>query len=137
MNAEQRRLFEETLVEDEASLRAQLKQLQGKSAAADNDADTKNKRQPKRRPLPENLPRVEHRHEPEDTTCPSAGCGRPMVCIGKDVSEEMDIIPARYIVHRHIYGKWACRCCQCLEQEPAEPRIVDGGIPAAGRWRTR
>lgn len=35
-------------------------------------------------------------------------------------------------MHRHIYGKWACRCCQCLKQEPAEPRIVDGGIPAAG-----
>jgi transposase len=132
MNAEQRRLFEETLAEDEASLRAQLEQLQGKIADDKSDSDSKTKRQPKRRPLPEDLPRVEHRHEPEDTSCSTPGCGRAMVRIGEDVSEELDIIPAQYFVHRHIYGKWACRCCQCLKQEPAEPRIVDGGIPAAG-----
>ncbi|HCJ6525404.1 TPA: IS66 family transposase [Pseudomonas aeruginosa] len=134
MNAEQRRLFEETLAEDEASLRAQLEQLQGKAAASDGDdgGGTKNKRKPKRQALPADLPRVEHHHEPEDTNCPTSGCGRPMVRIGEDVSEELDIIPAQYFVHRHIYGKWACRCCQCLKQEPAEPRIVDGGIPAAG-----
>ena len=133
MSTEQRRLFEETLAEDEASLRAQLEQLQGKVAAADGEDDKKKeKRKPKRQPLPEDLPRVEHRHEPEDTTCPTSGCGRAMVRIGQDVSEELDIIPAQYFVHRHIYGKWACRCSQCLKQEPAEPRIVDGGIPAAG-----
>lgn len=33
MNAEQRRLFEETMAEDEASLQAQLEQLQSKSSA--------------------------------------------------------------------------------------------------------
>ena len=41
--------------------------------------------------------------------------------VGEDVSEKLDIIPARFFVHRHIYGKWACRCCQTLTQEPAEP----------------
>ena len=30
------------------------------------------------------------------------------------------------------YGRWACRCCQSLKQEPAAPEIVDGGIPASG-----
>jgi transposase len=52
--------------------------------------------------------------------------------IGEDVSEKLDIVPAKFFVHRHIYGKWACRCCQQLRQEPAEPDVVDGGIPAAG-----
>ncbi len=134
MSAEQRRLFEETLAEDEASLRAQLEQLQGKAAAGDKDDAKGNcsKRKPRRQPLPEGLPRVDHRHEPEDTNCPMHGCGRPMVRVGEDVSEELDIVPAQYFVHRHIYGKWACRCCQILKQEPAAPRIIDGGIPAAG-----
>ncbi len=133
MSTEQRRLFEETLAEDEASLRAQLEQLQGKSGADEDDAKGNgSKRKPRRQPLPEDLPRVEHRHEPEDTNCPMHGCGRPMVRVGEDVSEELDIVPAQYFVHRHIYGKWACRCCQILKQEPAAPRIVDGGIPAAG-----
>jgi hypothetical protein len=78
---------------------------------------------------PEDLPRVQHRHEPESTDCT---CGAAMVRVGEDVSEELDIVRAQYSVHRHIYGKWACRCCQVLKQEPAAPHIIDGGIPAAG-----
>ena len=38
------------------------------------------------------------------------------------------MVPAQFFMHRHIYGKWACRCCQILWQEPAQPRIIDGGI---------
>jgi transposase len=34
--------------------------------------------------------------------------------IGEDVSEQLDVVPAEFFVHRHIYGKWACRCCQRL-----------------------
>lgn len=52
--------------------------------------------------------------------------------IGEDVSEKLDIVPAKFFVHRHVYGKWACKCCQQIRQEPAEPDVVDGGIPAAG-----
>ena len=55
-----------------------------------------------------------------------------MTRVGEDVSERLDIIPAEFFVHRHIYGKWACRCCQCLVQEAAVAQIIDGGIPAAG-----
>ena len=55
-----------------------------------------------------------------------------MTRVGEDVSERLDIVPAEFFVHRHIYGKWACRCCQLLVQEPAEPQIVECGIPSAG-----
>jgi transposase len=130
MSAEQRRLFEETLTEDEASLLAQLEQLQGKNDQAKAPSDQR--RRPKRQALPEHLRRVEHRHEPEDTTCPAPGCGRPMVRIGEDISEKLDIVPAEFFVHRHVYGKWACKCCELLVQEPVPPQIIDGGIPAPG-----
>jgi len=133
MNAEQRRLFEETVAEDEASLQAQLDQLRGATPPPETTGENNdNKRKPRRRPLPEHLRRVDHHHEPEDTSCPSPECGRPMVRVGEDVSERLDVIPAEFFVHRHIYGKWACRCCQCLVQEPAAPQIIDGGMPAAG-----
>ena len=79
MSAEQRRLFEETMAEDEASLQALLEQLQGK---APQDASRDQRRRPKRQALPGHLRRVEHHHEPEDTTCPTPGCGRQMVRIG-------------------------------------------------------
>ena len=134
MRAEQRRLFEETFTEDEASLPAQMAALkdhdqgQGEPVKASGEQ----RRKPKRQALPEHLRRVEHRHEPEDTTCPEPDCGQPMVRIGEDVSEKLDIVPAEFFVHRHVYGKWACKCCERLVQEPAEPQIIDGGIPAPG-----
>ncbi len=62
---------------------------------------------PRRRPLPEHLRRVEHHHEPKDTH-PTPGCGRTMVRVGEDISEKLDIVPAEFFVHRHIYAKWAC-----------------------------
>jgi transposase len=55
-----------------------------------------------------------------------------MTRIGEDVSERLDIVPAEFFVHRHIYGKWACRCCQTLKQPPAAPEIIDGGVAASG-----
>ncbi|HBN8507772.1 hypothetical protein F3G89_13525 [Pseudomonas aeruginosa] len=53
--------------------------------------------------------------------------------IGEDISEKLDVVPARCFVHRHICGKWACQCYQQLRQEPAESDVVDGGIPASGQ----
>ena len=72
MSAEQRTLFEETLAEDEASLLAQLQQARGENAEAPEGQA--GKRKPRRRPLPDHLRRVEHRHEPEDTNCPTPDC---------------------------------------------------------------
>ena len=131
MNAQQRQLFEETLAADEASLQAQLEALQAQ-AITQPAAAVEPKRQPKRQALPEHLERVVHHHEPENTTCPRADCGQPMQRVGEDVSERLDIVPAQFFVHRHIRGKWACRCCQILVQEPVEPQIIDSGMPAAG-----
>ena len=131
MTAEQRLLFADVMAEDEASLRAKLAELQ-RDLPETPKTPKAAPRRPRRQALPEHLERVEHRHEPEDTSCPNADCGRPMQRIGEDVSEKLDIIPAKFFVHRHIYGKWACRCCQQLRQEPAEPDVIDGGIPAAG-----
>ena len=55
-----------------------------------------------------------------------------MTRVGEDVSEKLDIVPAEFFVQRHIYGKWACKCCQLLVQQPAAPAIIDGGMPASG-----
>lgn len=55
-----------------------------------------------------------------------------MVRIGEDVSERLDIVPAEFFVQRHVRGKWACKCCQLLVQEPVEPQIIDKGMPTPG-----
>ncbi len=136
MTADQRQMFQDTLLEDEADLEAQLAALQAalpKTKAKPKAAP----RRPRRQALPDHLRRVEHHHEPEDTTCTTALCGQAMTRVGEDISERLDIVPAEFFVHRHIYGKWTCRCCQRqgierLVQEPADPQIIDGGIAASG-----
>ena len=129
MNAEQRQMFEDTLAEDKASLQAELDALQGDKPDSD--------RSPARRPQAHS--RVARRCRStcaawSTTTSPRTrpGMRRPMVRIGEDVSERLDIVPAEFFVHRHIRGKWACKCCQKLVQEPVDPQIIDNGMPTAG-----
>jgi len=132
MNAQQRQMFEDTLAEDAADLQAQLQALQGDGDQTGATPGSDTKRKPRREKLPEHLRRVEHRHKPQDTKCPTPECGQQMVRIGEDVSERLDIVPAEFFVHRHIRGKWVCKCCEQLVQEPVEPQIIDKGLPTAG-----
>ena len=106
MNAEQRALFEETCAADQASLEAQLAALQPATVGS-TAPDKQPRRQPKREALPAHLPRVDQRVEPEDTSCPTPDCGQPMVRVGEDISERLDIVPAQFFVQRQIRGKWA------------------------------
>ena len=129
MTAEQRELFAETLAADQASLEAQLAALQATANPPPASSEPAQKRKPKREPLPAHLPRVDHRVEPENTTCE---CGQAMQRVGEDVSERLDIIPAQFFVQRQIRGKWTCRCCQLLIQEPAAPQVFEGGLPTPG-----
>jgi transposase len=132
MNAEQREIFEETLAADQADLQAQLAALQGNRPAGGAAPDKQQRRQPKREALPPHLPRVEQRIEPEDTRCPTPECGRPMQRVGEDISERLDIVPAKFFVQRQIRGKWACNCCQLLVQEPAAAQVFDNALPTPG-----
>jgi transposase len=131
MNAEQRALFEETCAADQADLEAQLAALQP-AAVGSVAQDKQPRRQPKREALPAHLPRVEQRVEPEDTNCPTPECGQPMVRVGEDVSERLDIVPVQFFVQRQIRGKWACKCCQLLVQERSRPQVFDNALPTPG-----
>jgi transposase len=86
-------------------------------------------RRPVRQALPAALPRVEHHHELTDTSC---ACGATLERIGEDVSEQLDCVPAQFFVHRHIRGKYACRCCQSISAAALPAQIIDKGLPAAG-----
>ncbi len=122
---EQRDLFQECWNTDLAAMEAELDQLAGDIAPP---------RQPKkptgRHPLPEHLPRIEHRHEPQSCTC--GQCGGGLVKIGEDVSEQLDVEPARFFVHRHIRPQYACRACETISAEPIPAAVIDGGLGAPG-----
>lgn len=130
MSPQHRTVFEETCAADQASLETQLAALQDSPQPIASPKEPGSG--PKRKALPAHLPRVEQRIEPEDTHCPTPECGQPMVRVGEDISERLDIIPAQFFVQRQIRGKWACKCCQLLVQEPAAPQVFGNALPTPG-----
>ena len=122
-NADQRSLLEDEIEADLAAVTIEIEQLQPPVVAP------KVKQQPKRQPLPANLPRRVIRHEPESTTCQ---CGCQMQRIGEDVAEKLDYVPGVFTAERHIRGKWACAQCETITQSPVGAHVIDKGIPTAG-----
>ena len=131
-----RDLFDETLAADLAACEARLAE---EREAAEMGPHQPPPEKPKReragrQPLPEHLPRVEHRHEPEVCTC--GQCGQALVLIGEDVTEKLNIVPAEFFVDRHIDPKYACRPCATVTAAAAVPSVIDGGLaaPALLAW---
>lgn len=78
-NPEQKSLLQDEIEADLAAVELKIGELAPRPPA-------QGKKQPKRLPLPANLPRREIRHEPESTTC---RCGCQMKRIGEDVAEKL------------------------------------------------
>lgn len=123
---EQRDLFDETVDTDLSAIYAEL----GKPPETENKSDKPAQKRPGRQTLPPELPRVEHRHEPDSCQC--GACGKNLVLIGEDVSEQLDLEPGRFFVHRHIRPQYACRACETVTAAPVPPAIIDGGLAAPG-----
>ena len=120
-------LFEESLQSDMAAVIAEIEQL---DAPIPTDIPKAPRARAGRQPLPDHLPRIEHRHEPKSCQCNQ--CGRDLVKIGEDVTEQLDIEPARFFVHRHIRPQYACKTCETITAEPVPPAVIDGGMAASG-----
>jgi transposase len=77
--------------------------------------------------LPKHLPRIEEVIEPESLVCACGGC---LHCIGEDIAERLDIIPAQFRVIVTRRPKYACRSCtDGVVQAPAPARLIPGGMP--------
>jgi transposase len=62
--------------------------------------------------LPPELPRVDIVHDVADDQKHCHNDGTELVCIGEEISEQLDIIPAKIQVLRHIRRKYACKTCE-------------------------
>lgn len=90
-----------------------------------------------RKPLPDNLPRVEVVHDiPEEEKVCACGCN--LSCIGEERSEKLDFIPAKVQVVVHIRLKYACKGCEGLEDKgesvkisPVPAQIIPKGLATA------
>ena len=88
-----------------------------------------------RKKLPETLPRVEVVHElsAEERICPHDGA--TLAEIGAVTSEQLDIIPAKIQVIRHIRKQYACKCGQCIKtaalpRQPIPKSMASPGLLA-------
>lgn len=96
--------------------------------AADSDASVPAK--PKRKPLPDHLPRDMIEHLPSDCCCPD--CGGALKKLGEDISEILEYVPASFRVIRHVRPKLACAACDCIVQATAPSRPIAKGLAGSG-----
>ena len=79
-----------------------------------------------RKPLPKDLPRFDVIHDlaEEEKVC---GCGSLLSKIDEEVTEKLDIIPAKIRVLRHVRYKYACKDCEGVEDDG--PTVKIGPVP--------
>ena len=111
-----------------AQLEFQLKELEtgaAEDAARDEAPEpaasaSPRANKPKRKPLPDHLPRQDVVHQPPgDGACSCPACGGRMAKLGEDVTEVLDYVPGHFQVIRHVRPKFACCACDAITQAPA------------------
>ena len=92
--------------------------------------DIEEKDKPKRRPIPDHIPRMEVELTPGADAC--ADCGGRLRRIGEDVTEELEYVPGRFIVNRIVRPRLTCACCERFVQAPLPTRPIERGRPGPG-----
>jgi transposase len=85
-----------------------------------------------RKSLPKNLPRlpVVHDLDEEDKIC---SCGCTLQKIGEEITEQLDIVPAKVQVIENIKYKYACKQCgETIKTAKAPKQPIPGSIATAG-----
>ena len=106
------------------------------STTPDPDAgiEVKDHRRRKKRQIDwDKLHQIRHEHdlEPEEKVC--SCCGRPMDCIGEDITRELEYQRPKLEAHIHVRPKYACRRCKHgVSAAPLPPRPIPGGIAGPG-----
>jgi len=75
--------------------------------------------------LPEHLPVEEVEIHPQ-------GDLSEMVCIGKEITEELECEPAKFYIKRYIRYKYAAKNSEGIRIGELPERVIDKGIPGAG-----
>src|SRR5919107_3171131 len=104
-----------------------------KAEAADPVIPIRERTKPKRKPLPDHLPRQEVVHQPaDDGACTCPDCGKGMARLGEDITEVLDYAPGHFQVIRHVRPKYACTACDAMTQAPAPPMPTPRGRATPG-----
>ena len=86
-----------------------------------------------RKPLPASLPRKPVVHDVPSEQLPCPDCGALRQCIGAEVREQLEYVPASLIVIEHVRPKYACPDCAAnvvIAERLPEP--IEKGLPGPG-----
>jgi len=131
-------LFNEAEAIVDKAAASQEQEAEGKADTDTISVPAHTRQKPGRKPIPDHLPRVEVVHDlsEEEKLC---SCGCQMSKIGEEVSEKLDIIPAKIQVIRHIRFKYACKNCEGVESEesavkvaPTPPQLIPKSMATEG-----
>ena len=125
---EQQDLFNDGVAEDIGQLSAEIEALVPEVEVSEK------RRTPRvgagRQALPSHLPVIEYRHDLESCAC--GRCGQEQIQIREDVTDQLDVEPAKFTIHRHIRPQYACRHCETVSAAPITPALIEGGMATPG-----
>ncbi len=113
----------ELLSEQEPSVTRE--EVEAEARRAPIEQARERKPHPGRKPLPQHLPRLE-----ETIACAvnCTRCGEQTRLIGYDLSEVVDVEPAKWLVRVIKREKRSCGKCSGVQMAPVAPRIVEKGL---------
>jgi len=127
--SDQFRLFDESEVESDDDVLCE-------SSNIDNDATPvaahTRKKKTGRKTLPTSLNRVNEIHTLDEQERLCEHDGKVLNEIGEVVSEQLDIIPAKIQVIRHVRKKYACDCGKCIKTAPLPSQPIPKSLAAPG-----
>ena len=123
--------FMQDYVQQQAQAKEEEKSDSQKETEKQKITYTRNK--PKRKKLPEDLPRdtIEYDLDEAEKICDC--CGESLQRIGAETSEQLDYIPSSLRVIEHVRFKYACKHCeQKVVTADKARQPIEKGLPAAG-----
>jgi len=118
------------LLEQEPGVSQQEVVVESERKAPPPVTEQKKRKHPGRQTLPANLPRVEQVIACTPEQCVCGNCGAETAVIGYEVSEVLDVEPARYFVQVTKREKRACKSCpeQGVTAATLPIRIIDKSL---------
>jgi transposase len=131
ISPDQFRLFDEAEVDDNDADDDESTLLSNEENTT-TVAEHTRKKKTGRKPLPESLTRVDVVYELSETDRVCEHDGNVLNEIGDVVSEQLDIIPAKIQVLRHIRKKYACDCGKCIKTAPLPNQPIPKSLASPG-----
>ncbi|GMR16718.1 MAG: IS66 family transposase [Gammaproteobacteria bacterium] len=129
--ADQFRLFDEAEVDNETENDDVLSLLNEDDDSTSVAAHTR-KKKTGRKALPDSLVRVDEIHSLSEAERVCEHDGNVLNEIGEVISEQLDIIPAKIQVIRHIRKKYACDCGKCIKTAPMPNQPIPKSLASPG-----